>query len=233
MKAMVFAAGVGSRLKEFTAHRPKCLMDVAGVTMLERVVERLKEVGVSEIAINLHHYPEQVEEFVKSRKEFGIRVLFSREEELLDTGGGLKKLKEFFASESAFLIHNSDIYSSVDLKTLVSTHDSHSSIGTLAVMKRCSSRGLYLDSESQLVGWTGEKTAPAPASAELFAFCGISAASGELFDYMDDRERFSLIEPYLLAARKTGRVRGHVVVDAEWTDIGTPEQLATLQRKLA
>jgi NDP-sugar pyrophosphorylase family protein len=233
MKAMVFAAGVGSRLKELTKDRPKCLMEVGGITMLERVVNRLKDVGVRTIAINLHHHPDQIEEFVRNKNGFGLEVVFSREQELLDTGGGLKRLHSVFETEDAYFVHNSDIFSDVDLGRLLADHRQHRSIGTLAVMRRSSSRGLFLDESSRLTGWTGEQNPPEGSrKGDLFPFCGISVASGELFQYMSTRDRFSLIEPYLEASRATGRVRGIVVDGSEWVDIGTPEQLQELRTRI-
>jgi NDP-sugar pyrophosphorylase family protein len=228
MKAMIFAAGVGSRLKEHTRDTPKCLMEVGGKTMLEHVVDRLKGVGVS---INTHHHAEKVADFVRSKSYFGLEVLLSYEPTLLDTGGGLRKVAPFFAQEEAFLIHNADIFSSIDLEALVEQHRSRRAIGTLAVMKRPSKRGLYLDSDDHLVGWTQEHHKP-PKEAHLYSFSGISVASHELFSYMEGEGAFSIITSYLSAARATHRVYGSNVTGAEWTDIGTPEQLHALRKHL-
>jgi NDP-sugar pyrophosphorylase family protein len=233
MKAMIFAAGVGSRLKELTRDTPKCLMQVGGRAILEHVVERLKSAGVTAVGINVHHHAEQVVRFVRERNNFGIEVRFSQEDRLLDTGGGLKKLASFFEKEQAFLIHNSDIYSSVNLSELVRLHSERNAIGTLAIMKRPSKRGVYVDQAHHLTGWTGESPTHAPGPSEtLFAFSGISVASGELFQYMGEEEIFSLIAAYLRAARATDRVWGHPIQDGAWIDIGTPEQLRALNETL-
>jgi MurNAc alpha-1-phosphate uridylyltransferase len=232
MKAMIFAAGVGSRLKEHTRDTPKCLMDVGGKTMLEHVVDRLKGVGVSALAINTHHHAEKVADFVKSKSYFGLEVLVSYEPTLLDTGGGLRKVAPFFAQEEAFLIHNADIFSTIDLSALVEHHRSRRAIGTLAVMERPSKRGLYLDSHDHLVGWTQDGHAP-PKEASLYSFSGVSVASHELFSHMEGDGAFSIIASYLSAARATHRVYGMNITGAEWTDIGTPEQLETLRKNLS
>jgi NDP-sugar pyrophosphorylase family protein len=231
MKAMIFAAGVGSRLKEITRDTPKCLMSVGGKTMLEHVVDRLKAAGVTALAINTHHHAELVTDFIKSKGYFGLEVLVSYEPSLLDTGGGLRKVAPFFAGEEAFLIHNADIYSDINLSALVEKHRSKKAIGTLAVMERPSKRGLYVDSRHHLVGWTQEAR-KAPKQARLYSFCGISVASHEIFSHMTESGAFSIISSYLTAARATGRVYGEVITNATWTDIGTPEHLEALRTRL-
>ena len=228
---MIFAAGVGSRLKELTRDKPKCLMEVGGKAMLEHVVDRLKAVGVSAIAINTHHHADKVADFITSKSYFGIEVLVSYEPTLLDTGGGLRKVAPFFAQEEAFIVHNADIFSNVDLAGLVEQHRSRGAVGTLAVMERSSKRGLYLDAHDHLVGWTQEPQKP-PKDAHLYSFSGISVASHELFSHMEGDGAFSIIASYLTAARATRRVYGKNVTGAEWSDIGTPEQLESLQNRL-
>lgn len=230
MKAMILAAGVGSRLGELTKDTPKCLVQVGGKAVLEHVVERLKSVGVTEVVINLHHLADKVVSFMESRHCFGLKVHFSREESLLDTGGGLKKAALFFQGDDAFFVHNADVLSTIDLAALALLHRSRSAIGTLAVLRRPATRGLYLDAANRLVGWSGEK-APAPTGTELFGFCGVSVASPQLFSFMPEESAFSLIQPYLAAARATKLVWGHPCPEAEWADIGTPEQLATARQK--
>ena len=232
MKAMIFAAGMGSRLKEFTRDTPKCLMPLGKETILEHVVAQLKAAGVSSIVINVHHLADQVVTFVKSKDNFGLAVNFSMEPVLLDTGGGLKKVAPDFAREEAFLIHNADVFCDTDLGALVKKHLANNSVATLAVMKRPSSRGLYLSPDGHLVGWTEEKASP-PADADVFAFCGISVASPELFSYMEAGDSFSIIKPFLSAAHATHRVLGEVLTGSAWVDIGTPEQLQTLRNQLA
>lgn len=230
MKAMILAAGVGSRLGELTQNTPKCLMQVGQKTILEHVIEQLKRAEVSAIAINVHHHAEKVVEFLESHKNFGLTIEISREAKLLDTGGGLKKVAPFFEDENAFIVHNADVFSTIDLAALVELHRSRSAIGTLAVLRRPSSHGLYLSPDNHLVGWTSEKVS-APTPSELFGFCGISVASHRLFAFMRSEPPFSIIESYLSAARETSLVWGHPCPGAHWIDIGTPEQLAVAQRR--
>lgn len=231
MKAMIFAAGIGSRLKELTRDTPKCMMEVGGKTMLEHVVDRLTSVGVTAVAINVHHHAEKVTEFIKSKSYFGLEVVISHEPSLLDTGGGLKKVAPFFSGEEAFIIHNADIFSDIDLAKVVKEHRDRNAIGTLAIMERPSKRGLYFDAHHHLVGWTEESIKPPPNST-LRSFCGISVASHELFSYMEGGAAFSIMKPYLAAARASKRVWGTDVTGAQWADIGTPEQLESLRKRL-
>jgi MurNAc alpha-1-phosphate uridylyltransferase len=233
MKAMIFAAGIGSRLKELTQDTPKCLIEIAGTPMLERVVTSLKEAGVTAVAINLHHHAEQVVTFVESRNRFGIEVTFSHEPTLLDTGGGLKKIRGFFQGEEAFFIHNADIHCTSDLKRLMSAHRERNAIATLLTMERPDTRGLYFGNDRQLVGWTGEQSS-VPSATQLRAFCGISVASSDIFRFMGDEEVFSIIRTFLEAARNTHLVFGQTIdPGAQWVDIGTPEELRALRSKLA
>jgi len=231
MKAMIFAAGVGSRLKELTRDTPKCLMSLGKETILEHVVVKLKAAGVTSLVINVHHHAEQILTFAKAHNNFGLPIFFSHEPALLDTGGGLKKVSTHFAGEKAFLIHNADVYCELDLSTLVRTHLAQGSVATLAVMKRPSARGLYFSDDRHLVGWTQEASPP-PLHANLFGFCGISVASDEIFSYMEPDDTFSIIKPFLSAARATHRVFGEVLTDTAWVDIGTPEQLQALRERL-
>lgn len=227
---MIFAAGIGSRLKALTKDTPKCLMQVGGVPMLELIVEKLKSVGVSSVVINVHHHAEQVVAFVESRHRFGIEVAFSHEPVLLDTGGGLKKVQELFANESSFFLHNADVYCESDLGELLARHQSRRARTTLAVMMRDSQRGLFMTSAMELVGWTAEKVAP-PPNAKRFAFSGISICTPDIFSYMPHGDTFSIIEPFLTCARATHAVFGFEIDPSTWVDIGTPEQLAALQAR--
>lgn len=231
MKAMIFAAGIGSRLKEFTQNTPKCLMPLGSSTILEHVISQLKRVGVQEIVINLHHFPEQIADYLERHSNFGLTVHLSHEPELLDTGGGLKQVKRYFEDETAFFIHNSDIHYTESLAPLLEIHKAKDGIGTLGTMRRQSKRGLYFNSDSQLVGWTEEQIA-APLDSSLLAFSGISVCSSEIFNFMDSRAKFSIVESFLSASRATGRVYSAEIDPTKWVDIGTPEKLAELRARL-
>jgi MurNAc alpha-1-phosphate uridylyltransferase len=234
MKAMILAAGVGSRLKQLTQSTPKCLMQAGGKTLLEHVIIKLKAAGVTELAINVHHHAEQVTSFLLTKRNFGLPIHISYESTLLDTGGGVKKVQAFFEDESAFIVHNADVYCTAPLQDLLDAHSQRNAVATLAVMKRESQRGLFFNNSMQLVGWSEEsgRSAIEPTSSTLFAFSGISICSHELFGYMSNEPKFSIIEPFLAAARANSRVYGEVISAHDWVDIGTPENLQALQKKL-
>jgi NDP-sugar pyrophosphorylase family protein len=179
MKAMVLAAGLGTRLRPLTDDRPKALVEVGGRTMLELTLARLKRFGVREAIVNAHHYAEMIEEYLRANDNFGMRIEVSREEELLDTGGGLKRAAWFFLDESAeagsaqvsdaqgggvqnaaqagpgepFLVHNVDVLSTIDLGEMVRAHRESGALATLAVQARPSSRYLLFDGDGWLAGW--------------------------------------------------------------------------------
>jgi NDP-sugar pyrophosphorylase family protein len=230
MKAMIFAAGVGSRLGAITRSTPKCLVDVDGQPVLGTVIERLKEAGVDSLIINLHHLPDQVQAYIHENESFGLSIEFSLEKELLDTGGGLKKVSDFFAGEQAFLIHNADIYSEIDLKGLVKTHIESSAAATLAVREADDARRLLFDQSLQLCGWENRDTNKRKLVVEredlkALGFCGVSVGSVQLLDAMGGKpDRFSLIEPFLDLSAAGSAVLG-AIQTAPWIDIGTPEDL--------
>src|SRR5262249_9635199 len=158
MKAMVFAAGLGTRLRPLTNDRPKALVEIAGHTLLEITLRRLATFGIREVIVNVHHFADMVVDYLKKNNNFGMRVEISREEVLLDTGGGLKKAAWFFlegGSPEAFLIHNADVVSAVDLARIARQHRNSGSLATLAVQDRRTSRYLLFDEHSQLCGRRG------------------------------------------------------------------------------
>jgi MurNAc alpha-1-phosphate uridylyltransferase len=233
MKAMILAAGIGSRLGQLTQSTPKCLMQAGGKTLLEHVIIKLKAVGVTELAINVHHHAEQVTSFLAANNNFGLPVHLSYEASLLDTGGGLKKVQRFFAHEQAFILHNADVYCTQDLRHIIESHRSRNALATLAVMKRESKRGLFFNESWQLTGWSQQSSTETPTpTSTLYAFSGMSVCSHELFAHMDSRDTFSIIETFLAAAHATGRVFGEPIDSTHWVDIGTPEALRALQQKL-
>ena len=183
--------------------------------------------------MNLHYLPEMIVEHVRSRNSFGISVEFSREADLLDTGGGLKKARSFFEKEEAFFVHNCDVYSEINLSELYKNHVDSRAIATLAVMSRPTKRGLYFDSTGQLCGWSGLKDFSPKNDHRFVAFSGIQVLSPEIFRYMPEQEKFSIIETYLTAARAGKPVRALDVGNSYWIDMGTPEKLKALTDRLA
>src|SRR6202008_935968 len=157
MKAMILAAGLGTRLRPLTDDRPKALVEVAGYTLLEITLRRLRQFGIREVIVNVHHFAEMVVDYLKKNHNFGMRIEISQEDVLLDTGGGLKKAAWFFLEDprnqsNPFLLHNVDVISSIDLGRLMQAHKENQSLATLAVQKRESSRQLLFDGRDQLCG---------------------------------------------------------------------------------
>ncbi|MEA4809211.1 sugar phosphate nucleotidyltransferase, partial [Macellibacteroides fermentans] len=154
MKAMIFAAGTGSRLKPYTDHIPKALIPIDGKPMLEHIILKLKAAGFTEIIINVHHLGEQIIEFLAGKDNFGITIHISDERDyLLDTGGGIKHAAQFLQGDEPFLVHNVDIISNVDLKALYQHHLDTNPLATLLVSKRDTSRYLLFNKENKLSGW--------------------------------------------------------------------------------
>src|SRR5712675_1961368 len=157
MKAMVLAAGLGTRLRPLTDDRPKALVEIAGRTLLEITLTRLRTFGIREVIVNVHHFADQIVDYLKANANFGMRIEISREDVLLDTGGGLKKAAWFFledaiSSDEPFLLHNVDVISTIDFAPMVRAHKTNQSLATLAVQKRESSRQLLFDEQLQLCG---------------------------------------------------------------------------------
>jgi len=160
MKAMVFAAGLGTRLRPLTDDRPKALVTLAGRTLLEITLARLRTFGVREVILNVHHFADQVVAYLAANQNFGMRIEVSREEVLLDTGGGLKKAAWFFLEPGAsagepFFVHNVDVLSTIDLARMAQFHAQHNALATLAVAERPTSRPLLFDAHGQLHGRAG------------------------------------------------------------------------------
>jgi MurNAc alpha-1-phosphate uridylyltransferase len=235
VKAMILAAGLGTRLGKITDATPKCLVNIGGKTLLEAVVENLQRAGVQEIVINLHHLAAQVQTFVEQRKNFGLRIHFSHEPQILGTGGGLKQARQWLGEEN-FFVHNADIYSTVNLQALRTAHEKSGAIATLAVMKRETDRALVFTQHGNLVGWDNAKENKSDllGQGERFGFSGIQIVSPKLFEFMEQEQgSFSIIRPYMKAARAGLDIKAFEMTDAYWIDAGTPERLEKLRSDIA
>ena len=188
MKAMILAAGLGTRLRPLTNDRPKALVEVGGRTLLEITLARLRSFGVREVIVNVHHFADMIVDYLAANHQFGMRIAISREEILLDTGGGLKKAAYFFLEDSGgrdsgngdepFILHNVDVVSTIDLQRMIQFHREHRALVTLAVQDRQSSRRLLFDAQGRLCGRRDERkhtTELARPSQDLqaLAFAGI------------------------------------------------------------
>jgi len=234
MKAMIFAAGLGTRLRPLTDSCPKALIPINGVPLLELVIRRLEQAGVREILVNAHYFAEQIFEFVRQREPSAAVLQVSDERDLLlDTGGGLKRVEWFFNENKPFFVHNVDVISDVNLLELYYFHCAHSdALATLCVLDRPSSRKLLFDATGALCGWEhqgrGERKmarTPDDGAWQPLAFSGIHVISPDIFRYMPTSSVFSMIDVYLSAA-STRRILAYQHHQGCWFDVGTPERLA-------
>lgn len=238
MDALIFAAGLGSRLRPLTDHTPKPLIDVGGVPMLERVALRLISAGADRLIINTHHLGEQIVEYVAQRNSWGVEVCFSREtDQLLDTGGGLVHAAPLFRKSAPFFIHNADIVTDLPLEQMYHTHEKRGALATLAVMDRPTSRGLIFD-RFGLLGKDGEHSHMARARfphGELIrlAFAGVHVVSPKIFSILDMKGAFSIWTPYLHAVAAGHRILPFRVDGSMWFDIGSHERLAEARAGLS
>jgi NDP-sugar pyrophosphorylase family protein len=233
---MILAAGLGTRLRPITDNRPKALVEVAGRTLLEITLARLRSFGIADVIVNTHHFAGMVREYLERNENFGMNVAISDEEVLLDTGGGLKKAAYFFLEQSAsseepFLLHNVDVISTIDLGQMLRFHTEHSALATLAVQDRKSSRHLLFQEDSELCG---RRSAP-DSSVELvrpsqnvraLAFCGIHIISSRFLSMMTEEGAFSIITSYLRLAALGRKLLGFRADEYYWRDLGTPENVA-------
>jgi NDP-sugar pyrophosphorylase family protein len=239
MKAMILAAGRGTRLRPLTDRRPKALVEISGHTLLEITLARLRVFGIEQVIINVHHFAQLVIDYLKANNNFGMRIEISREDTLLDTGGGLKKAAWFFLNSSQpepFLLHNVDVISTIDLRSMIEFHGQQGSLATLAVHKRKTSRSLLFDPSSRLCGRrlpdkTAEIVCPADSLEEL-AFSGIHVISPRLLELMGEEEEFSIIPTYLRLAAEGEAIVGFRADAYYWRDVGKPEHIAQAEQDL-
>jgi NDP-sugar pyrophosphorylase family protein len=208
MKAMILAAGLGTRLKEHTLNKPKALVEVEGKTLLAHILEKLIDSGYKEIVVNVHHFADQIVEYIKSR-DFGVKIHVSDESSrLLNTGGGILKARSFLDGDEPFLVHNVDILSDINLKQLMHHHVENSALATLAVGERKSSRKFLFDEHMQLSGWrntiTEKVIIPDSTRTNLkeFAFAGIHVINPEIFSLIHTKGPFSIVDAYLSLCAK-------------------------------
>jgi NDP-sugar pyrophosphorylase family protein len=235
---MVLAAGLGTRLRPLTDTRPKALVEVAGKTMLERTLLRLRSFGIEEVIVNAHHHADLLIDYLREHRNFGMQIEISREAVLLDTGGGLKQAAEFFlrgGSGEPFLLHNVDVASAIDLRAMIAAHRASGALATLAVKPRSSSRQLLFDAEGLLVGRqtpTATDWARAAANPTPLAFCGIHAISPRIFSLLEETGVFSIVPAYLRLAAAGERIAAYQT-GAYWRDLGKLESVRQAEADLA
>jgi mannose-1-phosphate guanylyltransferase len=234
MKAMILAAGLGTRLRPLTNDRPKALVEVGGRTLLEITLRRLASFGIRDVIINVHHFTDMVVEYLRKNNNFSMRIEISREDVLLDTGGGLKKAAWFFlenATDEPFLLHNVDVISTIDLQRMLQFHKERAALATLAVQNRETSRYLLFDEKSELCGRQAGPDATAEmvrAASQLnaLAFSGIHVISPRILGRMSEGGVFSIISSYLRLAGCGEKIAAFRADEYHWRDLGKPENVA-------
>lgn len=237
MKALIFAAGLGTRLKEYTADKPKALVCLAGKPLLQRAIEHLKAFGITDITVNVFHFADQVISFINGHDSFGIDIHISDErDQLLDTGGGLKKAGAFLKGNEPFLIYNVDIVSNLDLNVLLKYHQEQNALATLVVRSRQTSRYLMFDQNRQLAGWknfsNGETIVSREdsfAGASPLAFSGIHLVQPELLELITEEGKFPIMDLYLRLAKEHS-IKAFIDQSDLWMDLGKPEELLMAEK---
>jgi mannose-1-phosphate guanylyltransferase len=236
MKAMILAAGLGTRLRPLTIDRPKALVKVAGHTLLEITLARLRQFGVRQVIVNVHHFADQVIDYLKKNDNFGLHIEISREDVLLDTGGGLKKAANFLkysghTKNPPFILHNVDVISTIDLDRMRQLLLHNDALATIAVQDRETSRYLLFDEQRQLcgrrAGRDGKPELVRPArEVRAWAFSGIHVISPRIFPLMTEQGAFSIVDCYLRLATHGEKILAFRADDYYWRDLGKPENIA-------
>jgi N-acetyl-alpha-D-muramate 1-phosphate uridylyltransferase len=238
MKAMIFAAGVGSRLKPLTDNLPKALISVGGQPMLGRLIHRLTKQGVTSFIINVHHFAAQVVDYLHSEAFKGLNITISDESgKLLDTGGGLFKAASFFSDGAPFLVYNVDVLSDINVNEMLEHHLAEGNLVTLAVSRRDTSRQLLLDGQNYLKGWQDNKTGQvirvtgAVGKLTPLAFSGIHILDPAIFAFSRKTKPFPIIELYLSLAENY-RIGVYIHEPYNWVDMGTADGLKKAEQLL-
>jgi len=241
MRAMVLAAGLGTRLRPLTNDRPKALVILGGRTLLEITLIRLREFGIGEVIINLHHFADLVVDYLKKTGNFGMQIEFSREDPLLDTGGGLKQaawfLREGSSGDEPFILHNVDVISNIDLGRMVETHLESRALATIAVQQRKTSRYLLFDQQLQLCGRRSAgqdkpELARAVQPAHELAFTGIHVISPRIFPLLTEEGIFPIVPAYLRLAAQGEKIQAFRADGYYWRDLGKPENLQQAEKDM-
>ena len=231
MKAMILAAGLGTRLKPFTEQHPKALAVINGKSLLQRNIEYLTSFGVTDIIVNVHHFPDQITNAIKNNNGFGSNVSISDErDEVLETGGGLMKARKFLEGSEPFVLMNVDILTDMDVSKMAEQHVASKALATLAVTNRKTNRYFLFDELETLCGWRNNKTGEQKISREAAkyiqkAFTGIHIISPAIFSLIKMKRKFSMVDVYLDLC-KTHTISGFDHSVSKFIDVGKPENIA-------
>ena len=229
MKAIIFAAGLGTRIQEISKGKPKALLTVNGEILLEKAINFLSENGVTELIVNIHHQSNLMKDFILN-SNFPIPVSISDESDLLlDTGGGLLKARSFFNDGKDFIVFNVDIISNIDLQEMFKIHQKSNALATLAVRKRQTSRYLLFNDNLKMIGWENINTKEQilhhrEENYQQFAFSGIHILSPQIFDLLEEEKKkaFSITKSYIDLS-KNHKIQAYIHNQDYWFDVGKPE----------
>ena len=234
MKALIFAAGKGTRLKPFTDFHPKALAEVNEIPLLERNIKYLQSYGINDFVLNIHHFGDQIIDFLKKNANFGASIEISDEREnLLETGGGLVFARKYLDFGEDFIIMNADILTDLNITELVDYHKQKDDFATLAVSDRTSSRKLLFNDDQVLRGWmnvqSGEqRLAEFNKGFKALAFSGIHCVNSSIFDKIKRTGKFSIMEEYL-DMMHSEKIHGFLH-KANLIDVGKPEAIAQAEK---
>ncbi len=242
MKALIFAAGLGTRLRPLTNDRPKALVEVGGRTMLERVITHVAECGFTDITVNVHHFADKVIDYLREHDNFGLDIHISDERDrVLETGGGILKARPFLDGDEPFLVHNADILTDLDLNAFYQSHLDSGALASVLVKDRITSRYFLFDNDHRLCGWVNKSTGDTkpdgfvyrPGEYRELAFGGIHVISPDIFPFLQEYAqadaKFS-ITPFYAQECHTHHIHGYEPAgDYRWIDVGKPETLAQAQ----
>lgn len=234
MKALILAAGLGTRLKPLTDTMPKALIPINGKPMLEHIILKLKAAGFRDIIINIHHFGDQIVDFLIANDNFGVKIKISDERDyLLDTGGAIKHAAKYLQGDEPFLVHNVDIISDIDLKVLCDYHLKTNPLATLLVSKRDTSRYLLFSDENKLSAWRNHETGEIksyfpdldPSKYKEYAFGGVHVISQSIFNWMEEwTGKFSIIQFYLSVCAKAN-IQAYPASNLTLIDVGKTSSL--------
>jgi len=239
MKAMILAAGFGTRLLPLTKKKPKALIEINGIPLLELIIRRLKYFGFTDIVINVHHHADQIIKFLRVKKNFDCTINLSIEPEILGTGGGLQHAADFLKGDYPFLLHNVDVISDLNFADLIAEHIKNHNLATLGLMNRPSNRYLLVEENLLICGHGNYDTQTIRIARDTgsnlreMAFCGIHVISPAIFDYMNKSGSFSIIDLYLEVISQGERIGGFLMDTNYWKDIGRLEHLQDIATTLA
>lgn len=233
MKAMILAAGLGTRLQPLTEHTPKALIPINGKPMIEHGIEKLIATGVDEIVVNAHHHAPQMREYFGGHS-FKVRIHLLYEAEILGTGGGIYNARSLLAGNEPFIVHNADVYSDVDFQAMIAQHAMHGAFASLAVNKRDTLRPIFLDEQGKFLGkveWFSAEELKEHRDKHQVGFCGIHILSPEIFKHMN-ASMFDIFEAYRICILQNLFIDTFDLGESFWIDLGTKERIERCEEYL-